>query len=99
MGGAPACALAFAFVLASIAACDRGAVPSAGPPATATGGSTQNSTVVPQPAEAQASGRSGPADASTAIGGVVTHQGGNNAATGSKPAPTAGDGAASAASR
>jgi hypothetical protein len=98
MGGAPACVLAFAFAIASLVACDRGAAPSAGTPAAA-GGSAQNASVVPQPAEAQASGRSGPADASTAIGGVVTNQGSNNAATGSKPAPTAGDGAASAASR
>jgi hypothetical protein len=99
LGGAPACVLAFAFAIASLAACDRGAAPSAGTPAAAAGGSAQNASVVPQPAEAQASGRSGPADASTAIGGVVTNQGSNNAATGSKPAPTAGDGAASAASR
>jgi hypothetical protein len=44
------------------------------------------------------SSAAGPSDGSTSIGGVVTHQGGT-ANSGQTPAPTAGDGAASAASR
>lgn len=84
----------------SIAACDRGTAPSGTTSApAATGGTNPNASVTPQPADVQASGRTGPADASTAIGGVTANQGTNNAGSGGKPAPTAGDGAASAASK
>jgi hypothetical protein len=51
-------------------------------------------------AESSPSTSTGPANASTAIGGVAPHPGTSGGSTdGSTPAPTAGDGAASAASR
>lgn len=91
--------VALSLVALALSGCDRGGKPPAETPAPAAGGggAAANPGVTPQHSEAPASGNAGPADASTAIGGVVTNQGG--AAAGKAPAPTAGDGAASAASK
>ncbi len=88
---------------AALGACQRKdaapAAPSAATPATGSSGPSPHATIQPQSGDtAPPSKGAGPADASTAVGGVVTNQGSNNAGSGQTSAPTGGDGAASAAS-
>jgi hypothetical protein len=97
-GGRTSLVFALPAALLLLGACGKGAAPQDAPP-TSSGGAPAASGVPAQPATAGLpSSAAGPSDGSTSIGGVVTHQGGT-ANSGQTPAPTAGDGAASAASR
>jgi len=89
--------VALAAALLALAACERRDPAQATSPAAA-GASAANSTITPQPGDLPASSQSaaGPSDGATAIGGMVTNQGTGKAGAGNAPAPTGGDGAASA---
>jgi len=81
------------FALALLSACDK--TPSA--PSAASPASAAMPEVTPHSGSLPASSAAGPAEGTTAIGGMVGGQGSGGALGGKTPAPTAGDGAASQA--
>lgn len=91
---------ASAATLLLLGACDRRdaapAPPSAPVPAPSPSASDPHAAVQPQSHDLPPSSARSPADGSTAIGGVAGNQNNTPPPTGAAPAPTAGDGAASA---
>lgn len=97
--------IGFAMVLSGLAACDKRAPQSPPKPSTAASnvGAESNRTValpgvLPHSESLPPSSARGPADASTAIGGMSGNQEAGGADKTGKPAPTGGDGTPSAAS-
>jgi len=91
---------ASAATLLLLGACERrdaAPAPSSAPaPSPAPAGSDPHAAIQPQSHELPASAGRSPADGATAIGGVAGNQNNTPPPTGAAPAPTAGDGAASA---
>jgi hypothetical protein len=94
----------FALIAVSLlASCDRGATPSAASPASSSaptgsaGASSSMTGITPHVEDIPASGKGiGPAEGSTAIGGVTGNQDSGGANKGGSPSPTGGDGASTA---